>query len=96
MTTSNLNQELKELIVDALQLEDVDPASITDSDALFGAGLGLDSIDALELATAIARKYDVEVNQDQETRDAFRSVSHLAQFIARKRADAGVRTSRAG
>ena len=89
MTTSHLNQELKELIVDALQLEDVDPASIRDSDALFGAGLGLDSIDALELATAIARKYNVEVNQDQETRDAFRSVQHLAEFIALKRAAAG-------
>ena len=89
MTTPNLNQELKELIVDALQLEDVDPASITDTDALFGAGLGLDSIDALELATAIARKYDVEVNQDQETRDAFRSVQHLAEFIMTKRAAAG-------
>ena len=87
--TTNLNQELKELIVDALQLEDVDPTSITDTDALFGAGLGLDSIDALELATAIARKYHVEVNQDQETRDAFRSVQHLAEFITMKRAVAG-------
>ena len=88
MTTPSLNQELKQLIVEALQLEDVDPASITDTGALFGAGLGLDSIDALELATAIARKYDVEVNQDQETRDAFRSVQHLADFITNKRAAA--------
>lgn len=89
MSTSNLHLELKQLIVESLQLEDIDPASITDTDALFGAGLDLDSIDALELATAIARKYDVEVNQDQETRDAFRSVQHLAEFIAMKRAAAG-------
>jgi acyl carrier protein len=89
VTTSNLYQEIKELIVEALQLEDVDPASISDTDALFGDGLNLDSIDALELATAIARKYDVEVKQDQETRDAFRSVSHLAEFITMKRAAAG-------
>ena len=95
-TTSDLHHELKLLIVEALQLEDVDPASISDTAPLFGAGLELDSIDALELATAIARKYDVEVNQDQETRDAFRSVAHLAEFIARKRAAAGVRASRAG
>lgn len=95
-TTSDLHHELKLLIVEALQLEDVDPASISDTAPLFGAGLELDSIDALELATAIARKYDVEVNQDQETRDAFRSVSHLAQFITMKRAEAGVRASRAG
>jgi acyl carrier protein len=95
-TTSDLHHELKLLIVEALQLEDVDPASISDTAPLFGAGLELDSIDALELATAIARKYDVEVNQDQETRDAFRSVSHLAEFITSKRAAAGAPASRAG
>lgn len=89
MTTSNLHHEIKQLIVEALQLEDVDPAGISDSDALFGAGLNLDSIDALELATAISRKYDVQVSQDQETRDAFRSVSHLAAFVTAKRAAAG-------
>jgi acyl carrier protein len=92
VTTPDLHWELKQLIVEALQLEDIDPASITDTDALFGAGLDLDSIDALELATAIARKYEVEVNQDQETRDAFRSVSHLAEFITQKRAAAGARS----
>jgi acyl carrier protein len=90
VTTSNLHQEIKQLIVESLQLEDVDPASITDTDALFGAGLNLDSIDALELATAIARKYDVQVSQDQETRDAFRSVQHLAEFITLRRAAAGL------
>ncbi|MEZ4359275.1 MAG: phosphopantetheine-binding protein [Kofleriaceae bacterium] len=89
MTPSNLHAELKQLIVDSLQLEDVDPSTISDTDGLFGSGLNLDSIDALELATAIARKYDVEVSQDQETRDAFRSVSHLAEFITAKRAAAG-------
>jgi len=89
VTTSNLHHELKLLIVEALQLEDVDPASISDTEALFGSGLELDSIDALELATAIARKYDVEVKQDQETHDAFRSVQHLAEFITMKRAAGG-------
>ena len=95
-TTSDLHHELKLLIVESLQLEDVDPASISDTAPLFGAGLELDSIDALELATAVARKYDVEVNQDQETRNAFRSVAHLAEFIVLKRAAAGPRASRAG
>ena len=88
MTTSRLHQEIKELIVEVLQLEDVDPATIADGDALFGSGLNLDSIDALELATAIARKYDVKVSQDQDTRDAFRSVNHLAEFITTQRAAA--------
>jgi acyl carrier protein len=81
VTTSSLYHEIKVLIVEALQLDGVDPASISDTDALFGSGLNLDSIDALELATAIARKYDVKVSQDQETRNAFRSVHHLAEFI---------------
>ena len=85
MTTSSLHQEIKQLIVESLQLEGVDPATISDSDALFGSGLNLDSIDALELATAIARKYDVKVSQDQDTRDAFRSVNHLADFITTQR-----------
>ena len=67
-------------------LEGVDPATISDSDALFGSGLNLDSIDALELATAIARKFDIKVSQDQDTRDAFRSVNHLAAFITAQRA----------
>ena len=85
MSTS-LYQEIKELIVESLQLEDVDPASISDTDALFGDGLGLDSIDALELATAVSRKYDVKVSQDENTREAFRSVKHLAEFVEAQRA----------
>ena len=89
MTPPDLRQEIKQLIVEALQLEDVDPASISDTDALFGGGLNLDSIDALELATAIARKSDVAVSQDQETRDAFRSVQHLVEFVEQRRAAAG-------
>lgn len=88
MTTSNLHLELKQLIVETLQLEDIDPAAISDTDALFGDGLNLDSIDALELATAIARKYDVKVSQDQGTREAFRSVNHLAEFITMQRTGA--------
>lgn len=86
--SAELREEIKQLIVDALQLEDIDPKSISDTDALFGGGLNLDSIDALELAAAIAQKYSIEVSQDQQTRDAFRSVSHLADFVTKKRAEA--------
>jgi acyl carrier protein len=95
VTTSSLYPEIKQLIVEALQLDGVDPASISDTDALFGSGLNLDSIDALELATAIARKYDVKVSQDQDTRNAFRSVHHLAEFIElqRTRGNAGDKRS---
>ncbi len=87
MTASDLNREIKHLIVEALQLEDVNPDTISDTDPLFGAGLNLDSIDALELASAVSRKFDIQVREDQETRDAFRSVSHLAAFITRKRSE---------
>ena len=86
MTTPSLHQQLKELIVEALQLEGVEPSSISDSDPLFGGGLNLDSIDALELATAIARKFDITVEQDQQTRDAFRSVNHLVAYITARQA----------
>ena len=92
MNSATLHQEIKQLIVEALQLEGVDPTTISDTDALFGSGLNLDSIDALELATAIARKYDVKVSQDQDTRDAFRSVSHLAEFITSQKTAAKAAT----
>ena len=84
MTTSNLNQEIKQLIVDALQLEGVDPARSRNRWPV-RIGLDLDSIDALELATAVAKKYNIDVRQDDETRNAFRSVQHLADFITLKR-----------
>jgi len=79
---SELEAELKRLIVDTLMLEDVTPASI-DSDApLFVEGLGLDSIDALELALAISRRYGVRIKADDErNREVFRSVASLAAFI---------------
>jgi acyl carrier protein len=77
-----LETELKRLIIDTLMLEDVTPAQI-DSDApLFVEGLGLDSIDALELALAVSRKYAVRIKADDErNRDVFRSVKSLAAFI---------------
>jgi len=82
MTTSNLNQEIKELIVDALQLEDVEPAAISDTDALFGAGLNLDSIDALEIALEISKRYGFQLrSDDDENRRIFASLRSLASYI---------------
>ncbi len=81
-----LEQEIKQLIVDALKLEGVTAASI-DSDApLFAEGLGLDSIDALELAMAIRKRYGVKTSADDaENRKVFASVRNLAAFVARNR-----------
>jgi len=88
MTT--LEQDIKELIVEALMLDDVKPDEI-DSDApLFGDGLGLDSIDALELAIALDRKFKVKINADDpNTRETFRSVKSLAAYVEKKRSEAG-------
>lgn len=78
-----LEHELKELIVESLMLEDVKPAEIESSAPLFVEGLGLDSIDALELAMAIEKRFGVKFQPDDDrNREIFRSVSSLAQYIA--------------
>jgi len=81
-----LEQEVKELIIEVLQLEDITPADI-DSDApLFVEGLGLDSIDALELGVALQKRYGISLSADSEdTRRHFASVNALAALIAANR-----------
>lgn len=78
-----LKQEIRVLIVDALDLEDVAPEDIADDLPLFGAdGLGLDSIDALELGVALRKKYQVRLEaNDSGNREHFRSVGSLAAFV---------------
>lgn len=81
-----LEQELKQLIVDALMLDDVTPDQIDSEAPLFVEGLALDSIDALELAIAIDPKYGVKINaEDEGTREIFRSVRSLATHVAEHR-----------
>jgi len=77
-----MENELKQLIIDALDLEDISVADI-DSDApLFNDGLGLDSIDALELGLAIRKKYQVKIDAEKEdVVKIFSSVSTLADYI---------------
>ena len=78
-----LQLTLKRLIVEALMLEDVKAEEIDDDAPLFGEGLGLDSIDALELAIAIDRRFGVKIEaEDERNREIFRSVSSLAAHIA--------------
>jgi acyl carrier protein len=84
-----LEKELRELIVEALMLEDVRPDQIEADAPLFGEGLGLDSIDALELALAIERRYQIRIAaEDARNRELFRSVRSLAAHIASQRAAA--------
>jgi len=76
-------QELKELIIEALNLEDISPDDIDSTALLFGDGLGLDSIDALELGVAVRRKYGVNLDIDsEEIRKHFESVANLARFVS--------------
>jgi len=81
-TPEKLELEIKELIIEALALEDVTPAEIDSEAALFVDGLGLDSIDALELAMALEERYEVKVGDDPETNQRiFASVRNLAAFV---------------
>jgi acyl carrier protein len=78
----SLEQDLKQLIVEALMLEDVRPQDIESEAPLFVEGLGLDSIDALELAMAIERRYNVSFDPDDEqNRQIFSCVKSLADHV---------------
>jgi acyl carrier protein len=83
MVTQTANeQQLAALIVETLNLEDVAPQEIDPEEPLFGDGLGLDSIDALELALAISQKYEVQLKSDDaNTHKAFGTLRTLNQYI---------------
>ncbi|RFB69986.1 MULTISPECIES: phosphopantetheine-binding protein [unclassified Herbaspirillum] len=86
MPSLDLDQEIKELIIDVLQLEDLRPSDIDAAAPLFGDGLGLDSIDALELGVALQKRYGVVLSANsEETRKHFASVQSLAALIASHR-----------
>ncbi|HVA54650.1 MAG TPA: phosphopantetheine-binding protein [Gammaproteobacteria bacterium] len=79
---NTLIQELKQLIIASLDLEDIGPEDIDARAPLFGDGLGLDSIDALELGVAIQKRYQIKLNANSaDTRQHFYSVENLAKFI---------------
>jgi acyl carrier protein len=85
---NNLHQELKEFIIETMNLEDITVADISDEMPLFGdEGLGLDSIDVLELVLALKKKYQVilEAN-DPATRENLASVAALARLISQRSA----------
>lgn len=83
----SLELEIKHLIISSLSLEDVAPDDIDAAAPLFGEGLGLDSIDALELGLALQKRYGVTLSADsQETRQHFASVDALARFVSAQQA----------
>ena len=77
--------ELKAKIIESLKLQDITPEQIDDDAPLFGTGLGLDSLDALELVVLLEKDYGIVIKDIEEGRPAFRSVKTLAEFIAAKR-----------
>jgi acyl carrier protein len=86
MELAGLEIEIKKLIVETLMLEDVTPEEIDSVDPLFGDGLALDSIDALELALAIEGRYGVTVQEDAEQNERiFANVRALATFVNEQR-----------
>jgi acyl carrier protein len=77
--------ELKAQIIESLRLEDISPEQIDDDAPLFGTGLGLDSIDALELVVMLEQHYGIVIKDIEEGRPAFQSVRTLAAFAQAKR-----------
>lgn len=83
MTAAAIRDELKRLIIESLNLEGFTPDRIGDDMPLFGEGLGLDSVDALELVLALERHYGLEIQPHEMDRAVFTSVNTLGDFVAR-------------
>lgn len=85
-TSEAFEDEIKQLIIEVLALEDVTPADIEAEAALFVEGLGLDSIDALELAMVLEERYGVKIGDDpDQNREIFGSLRSLASFVSGNR-----------
>jgi acyl carrier protein len=76
--------EVKALIIESLSLEGMTPDTIADEDALFGEGLGLDSVDALELVVAMEKAYGIKIRSNEIDPAVFSSAASLARFIAER------------
>lgn len=84
----NLKEDLKKQIIEQLNLEDVKVEDIEDSALLFNdEGLGLDSIDALELIVLLEKFYGIQVTKPEEGKEAFRSIDSLAAYIIKRKAE---------
>lgn len=86
MTDDAFKTQLKALIVEALNLEDIQPEDIADDMPLMASGLGLDSIDALELVVRLEKEYGLKIKNSEEARQALTDINSLAAFLESKRA----------
>ena len=80
----NIHTKLKETIISGLNLEGISPDDIVDHEPLFGEGLGLDSLDAVELVVLLQVNFNVEVTNMDEGKEAFQSIDALVKFIKAK------------
>lgn len=78
---NDLKRKLKELLIERLKFEDMTPDDIPDEQPLFAGGLGLDSIDALEIVVMLESEFGIKVKNETSARDSFKSISTLADFI---------------
>lgn len=78
---AQIRKDLKEMLVRDLSLEDVKPEEIKDDEPLFGEGLGLDSLDAVEIVVLLQRNFGLEVKNMEQGKEIFRSVETLANFV---------------
>lgn len=86
--TTDLKRKLKELLIERLKFEDMTPEDIPDDEPLFAGGLGLDSIDALEIVVMLESEFGIKVKNESSARDSFKSISALAAFVEQKLAQA--------
>jgi len=80
-----LIEKLKVELIEQLNLEDMEPGEIEATAPLFGDGMGLDSIDALEIIVLLEKEYDIKISDPREGKDIMYSVASLAEFIESKR-----------
>lgn len=80
-----LKRQLKQQIIEVLSLEEINPEDIVDSEPLFGEGLGLDSIDGLELIVLMEKNYGIRLNNPAEGKAIFASLDTMADYIAQHR-----------
>lgn len=81
MELPEIRKKLKELLVENLSLEDVSPEEIKDDEILFGEGLGLDSLDAVEIVVLLQRNFGIEVKDMKEGQKIFYSIDTLANYV---------------
>lgn len=81
---AEIKAKLKRLLVEQLSLEDILPEEIADDVELFGTGLGLDSLDAVEIVVLLQRNFGLEVKDMEQSREVFRTVNSLAEYVYSK------------